>query len=714
MAPLKLPCPKLDCPFETVEVELPDAKELLADHLKVEHTATVAAPTPGGAAGCKPDKMSRPAADLGMSETTWRDFEGQWKCYKRSTKLIGQDVVDQLIQCCSDSLRLDLRSELGETLYTMTELDLVKKMKVMAVRESNPMVHRNKMRSMKQGESEQIRNYVARLREAAIDCDFRVKCSAEMCGEETSFTEEMIRDQAVYGLSSQDTQAKILALGSKLVPLKDVIAKAESEEQARLTQAKLVGNKSAAAAVSEVAVMKTGTEDTASGDRCKYCRRSGHGKAPEREMRSSKCPAWNKKCLTCGRLGHFKSSEVCKGTPGEKDPSKDKSKVSVVKKSEPAQFNKVKPTKVHGVEDGSKLAHVEWDKVAAHWRQMEPRDLPKLDVSINVLVEEHQKLFPRKFFDSNVTEEKPGRLQKWTVCPDTGAMICISGVALMNRLNLSSRDLIPVSQSVVAANESDMDILGGVILRITVRAEEVEASTNVLCYISRKCKGMYLSLAACKDLTIVHKNFPAPLGELAAAVKGVKAKPRHEEGGNILAKCGCPVRAQPPPLPEVVPEWGGDVTRLKDWILHRYAASAFNICTHQALPSMTGPPLHLDVDPTAKPVAIHVPAAVPLHWQDQVKEALDGDVAMGVLETVPANTPTKWLHRMVLTPKKDGSPRRTVDLSPLNKVSMRHTHHTRSPFHLASSIPPNQKKTTIDSWNGFHSVLFSWMTSPGS
>ena len=215
MAPLKLPCPKMDCQFETVEVELADAKELLADHIKVEHATVVDPPSTGtgGGAGCKPDKMTRPAADLGMSETTWRDFEGQWKCYKRATKLTGQDAIDQLIQCCSDSLRLDLRSELGETLYTGTEVDLFKAMKVMAVKESNPMVHRNRMRSMKQGESEQIRNYVARLREAAIDCDFNVTCN---CGEETSFTEEMIRDQAVYGLSSQDTQAKILALGSKL------------------------------------------------------------------------------------------------------------------------------------------------------------------------------------------------------------------------------------------------------------------------------------------------------------------------------------------------------------------------------------------------------------------------------------------------------------------------------------------------------------------
>ena len=585
-------------------------------------------------------------------------------------------------------------------------------MKVMAVRESNPMVHRNKMRSMKQGESEQIRNYVARLREAAIDCDFKVKCSAEMCGEETSFTEEMIRDQAVYGLSSQDTQAKILALGSKLLPLQDVVAKAESEEQARLTQAKLVGNKPAPAAASEVAGVKTGTEDADSGARCRYCRRSGHGKAPEREMRSTKCPAWNKKCLKCDQLGHFRLSKACKGTTGDKTATEDKPKVSAMKIADAVQFSSVKAVKVHGVEEnkesGSKLAHVEWDKVAAHWKHMKPKDMPKLEVSVTVLVEEHQKLFPRRFFDPNLTDQKPGRVNRWTVCPDTGAQICISGVALMSKLNLSSRDLIPVSQSVIAANESDMGIIGGVILSVSVMTEGFEVSTNILCYISRKCKGMYLSLAACKDLTIVHQNFPTPLGRLTAAVnslKNGKCDPcEQEEQPHAVAPCGCPVRAQPPELPRAVPDWNGDVKRLKDWILQRYAASAFNICPHQALPSMTGPPLHLDVDPAAKPVAIHVPAAVPLHWQDQVKAALDADVAMGVLEKVPANTPTKWLHRMVLTPKKDGSPRRTVDLSPLNKVSMRHTHHTRSPFHLASSIPPDQKKTTLDSWNGFHSV----------
>ena len=117
---------------------------------------------------------------------------------------------------------------------------------------------------------------------------------------------------------------------------------------------------------------------------------------------------------------------------------------------------------------------------------------------------------------------------------------------------------------------------------------------------------------------------------------------------------------------------------------------------HLQLPGMSGPDLHIDMDPDAKPIAIHVPVPVPLHWQSEVKAGLDADVAIGVLEKVPPNTPINWLHRMVLTPKKDGSPRRTVDLSPLNRSCLRHTHHTRSPFHLASSIPEGTKKTCLD------------------
>jgi hypothetical protein len=119
---------------------------------------------------------------------------------------------------------------------------------------------------------------------------------------------------------------------------------------------------------------------------------------------------------------------------------------------------------------------------------------------------------------------------------------------------------------------------------------------------------------------------------------------------------------------------------------------------------MKGPPLTLNIDPNAIPAAIHTPIPVPLHWQDEVKAGLDRDVRLGVLEPVPVGEPVTWCHRMVTCKKKNGKLRRTVDLQALNAYSTRETHHTQSPFHQATLIPSDKKKSVFDAWNGYHSV----------
>ena len=80
-------------------------------------------------------------------------------------------------------------------------------------------------------------------------------------------------------------------------------------------------------------------------------------------------------------------------------------------------------------------------------------------------------------------------------------------------------------------------------------------------------------------------------------------------------------------------------------------------------------PLKLLVDPNATPTAVHKPAIVPIHWQN--KEDLERDVRIGVLERVDPNTSTTWCSRMVVTCKADGTLRRTVDLQPQNRHSVR-------------------------------------------
>ena len=106
----------------------------------------------------------------------------------------------------------------------------------------------------------------------------------------------------------------------------------------------------------------------------------------------------------------------------------------------------------------------------------------------------------------------------------------------------------------------------------------------------------------------------------------------------------------------------------------------------------------------AAPVAHHTPVPVPVHWQEEVKPGLDRDVRLGVVEPVPVGDPVTYCHRMVICAKKNGKPRRTVDMQSLNANSTRETHHTQSPFHQARSVTACMKKTVFDAWNGYHSV----------
>ena len=143
-----------------------------------------------------------------------------------------------------------------------------------------------------------------------------------------------------------------------------------------------------------------------------------------------------------------------------------------------------------------------------------------------------------------------------------------------------------------------------------------------------------------------------------------------------------------------------------EWLINYFSASTFNQCAHQELPGMTGPEVAVHVGDGAVPYTAYTPAPVPLYWQDAVKEQLDNDAAMGVLETVSFGEPSQWYHQMVITPKADGSPRRTVDLSfPFNTFCLRETDHVEPPFKQAKKVPSNSWKLVTDAWNGFHSIL---------
>jgi hypothetical protein len=165
-----------------------------------------------------------------------------------------------------------------------------------------------------------------------------------------------------------------------------------------------------------------------------------------------------------------------------------------------------------------------------------------------------------------------------------------------------------------------------------------------MAYISPDTTRFYLSRNALIQLDVITRDFP----RIGAATEAspIESSPQ--------ASCGCPARTIPPSRPKELPFACSpeNNSQMQQWLLDRFASSTFNQCTHQPLPGMTGPTISLHVDPEATPSAVHTPAPVPLHWQDIVKQQLDNDVQLEVLEKVPIVIEWSW-HANQMVPHNE-------------------------------------------------------------
>lgn len=319
---------------------------------------------------------------------------------------------------------------------------------------------------------------------------------------------------------------------------------------------------------------------------------------------------------------------------------------------------------------------MEWHNDSFNPSQPEPP--PKIPVTISILQKTHKR------FGKGDIQLATNALTD--AIADSGCQTCTAGPEILTKLRCPHHYLVKTRHKIIGITDTPLHIIGTLFLRISFGNK----SSNQMVYISKNCRGLYLSQTAMKDLGIVEDHFP---DSKSAATK-------------LSDKCGCPPRTKTPERPEVIPFAPTDenVPKLKEWLLDAFASSAFNQCPHQELPTMTGEPIKLHLKDNAVPYAAHTPIPVPHHWKKQVKNDLDRDERLGIIEKVPQGTTTKWCARMVVTPKKNGEPRRTVDLQKLNNATLRETHHTPSPFNIVSTVPVKTRKSVLDAWNGYHSL----------
>ena len=703
-------CPVDGCTWQSQDLGDAFAAILLTSlqmHNQAVHSPAAAPPTklklkpPTVGAGCNPDQ--------------WSAFTRQWGMYKTGMALTNDQRSTALFYCCEDDLKTDLMRDLQGDVATMCEADLLAAIKRLAVKDESVLVHRIKLSKMTQAPGIPIRTFLASLRGQASLCQYVADCKTAGCNHKYDYSEEIIKDNLIRGIADPEILSDILGDSKTDRTLDETVSFIAQKEQGKATRS-AVGDRTGAISQSS----KYQSLPNVTNAKCWACGEHRHSPKNDRNTRSNKCEAWSATCSKCSVKGHYSSNCskcVSCDTWGHRD------KMSRFCQKNPKNAKTRKTNSTYQTEDHSDdTTSFLYDQLCAtgsisrdqniisfgekplehhvfegKWVARPSKPHPIMTVQLSPLPEDHRELgHPMKETMSLTPISIP-------MIADSGCQSSIIPLRSALAMGIDKSDIFPVKLSMRGAISEDLAVEGGIIVKVsTIDASGSNRSTKQLIYVSRKIDKAFLCREALIALGAIHTNFPlVPPSVSTDSLTSLETKDND--------KCSCPERGHdPPPLPDQLPPGlsatESDVPFLKQWLLDYYGATAFNVCEHQPLPMMKGETLKLHIDPNAKPVAVHKPALVPIHWQDKVHKDLERDVDIGVLEKVSANTPVTWCSRMVVTAKSDGTPRRTVDLQPQNRHSVRQTHHVQSPFHLANKIPQRMKKTVTDAWNGYHSV----------
>ena len=611
-----------------------------------------------------------PSALSDMTHPQFRKFRIDWSIYKNITNIATNQISSILYNACSESVQSSIVNTCADFI-TLCEEDFLNVIERLVTKRSNPAVHRLNFRSIKQNEHESIQEFEVRLRTAAVDCEY----TCPDCSH--SLSDLNIKDQFISGIYNETLQTDILAKSNQLKSLDAIINHAKSYETAIRDQSELHDKSEAiqAARTSDYKRSKqfnSKRKPSYKPQCCSGCGSTSHG-IPGTPDRANTCPAWGKSCLKCNIQNHFASA--CR---------RSSTNMSHVQLSEDLH------TGIRG-DHSNLIAHVQYDETRNEYTIASTQLVEEIPAQVTPL--------------NHSATNKSSKLMQ--IFPDSGATICIAGTQHMAKLGLTEHDLIPCRKRIVAVGGSTIPCEGWTPVEFKIG----EHTTKQPLYICRQVDRIYFSKTGCIETNIIPPSFPYPMTtkHQSAAVKPTHTKSIKESAPtnntSYSTKEETIPRQSPPPKPTTLPypPISDNIIKLEQYIKNAFKTSTFN--NSPPFPSMETVPAHIHLKDNPVPFAQHVPIPVPYHYKQQVKASLDRDVARGIIKPVPIGTPVEWCAPMVTVEKNDGTPRRTIDFQRLNAQSLRETHHTLPPFHLASQIPPNTYKTVVDATDGYHGIL---------
>ena len=217
---------------------------------------------------------------------------------------------------------------------------------------------------------------------------------------------------------------------------------------------------------------------------------------------------------------------------------------------------------------------------------------------------------------------------------DTRAKVCVAGPRLMQALGLRRARLAKCDNIRDVAGRT-IEVYGRYHCQISLNGEHSYQSI----YFVPSAGRCFLSLAACKELKLVHESFPKQL-PMVGSVRGnpislapsparvTEDSPRRlapvtQVTSEELPQQPATTHSRPTEVP--MPPMEENIERMQEWFLQRFSGTTFNV-DRDMLPIMEGEPHHIHLKEDAVPYACHTPADVAKHWENEVKQKMDKDV----------------------------------------------------------------------------------------
>ena len=546
---------------------------------------------------------------------------------------------------CSEQLRYVMFQD-NNDIEQQPEINILDSIYRLAVKAENVMVSRVVLNNIQQHADEGIRNFTARVKGQADLCQFTKNCT---CTNTVRYTDEMVRDVIIRGLYDQDTQRDVLGMQEQDMQLDALIKLLEAKEIGKKTQASILGETGASISRYKRDKYPSKADDQNKPGKCHYCGRAGHGTNENGRIskanREVNCPAFTATCNKCSLTGHF--SAVCrKRTPqkwgkadnlgstpnsgyNEKMTPKSENSASTTDRSMHSVYEEMCGASVsqpcgisasgacaYGGDTNVKtmaieeMAHI--TSIGSSGRSkcykevvIESQQFNKLrgwierPVQGQPTITLQARVVPSDYAHFGYRFTKPARTCQLRAITDTGCQSTIMNLEQVHKMGYTKTDLIPTKLRMQAIDTNPIEIIGAIIVRLSgLDIQGNSHETTQICYVSNKIKGMYLSEHGCKQLGIIPESF---LSVGAVDSDNDIAASSSRQPPTTGDTCSCPRRTMPPPLPTSVPLPPTDNNRgkLEEWIRDYYKGSTFNVCEHQPLPLMEGPPVRIMVDPKA-------------------------------------------------------------------------------------------------------------------